>query len=149
MFQKPKRPVDRVFIHCSASDKPVHGALLKSMILAWHTDPKPRGNGWSNIGYHYLIDKKGVEIPCRPLEKQPAAQYPFNRGTIAVCVHGLDVDKFSTQSLDALRRLCADINEAYEGRISFHGHREVNEHKTCPVFDYEAVLNLDRFGRMP
>lgn len=143
MFEKPYRKVTKVFIHCTASDKPMRGEALKSELHKWHV----KENGWSDIGYHYAIDKLGAIIPCRPLSKAPAAQYPHNTGTIAICVHGLE--KFSSRSLFSLRKLCAKINEDYDGMISFHGHREVNEHKTCPVFDYTSVLKLDRFGRMP
>lgn len=25
-------------------------------IIHWHTDPKPKGNGWSRPGYHYMIN---------------------------------------------------------------------------------------------
>ena len=31
---------------------------------------------------------------------------------------------------------------------TFHGHREVNPHKTCPVYDYRAILGLDAVGRL-
>ena len=51
-------------------------------------------------------------------------------------------------ALDACRNLCAEINEVYDGRVTFHGHCEVSP-KTCPVLDYKGLLILDRFGRMP
>jgi hypothetical protein len=85
-------------------------------------------------------------MPGRHLEKTPAAQKGHNAGTIAIMVHGLET--FTELSLDACRDLCAEINEACEGRITFHGHCEVSA-KTCPVFDYKGLLKLDRLGRMP
>ncbi len=51
MFQKPDRPVDRVFIHCSASDRPEHDDV--EIIRKWHTDPPPHGRGWSDIDEAY------------------------------------------------------------------------------------------------
>ena len=24
-------------------------------IRKWHTDPRPKGNGWSDVGYHYVV----------------------------------------------------------------------------------------------
>lgn len=85
-------------------------------------------------------------LPGRGLEKTPAAQKGCNTGTVAICVHGLE--SFSQAALDACRYLCAEINEDYDGRITFHGHCEVSP-KACPVFDYKGLLSLDRFGRMP
>ena len=141
MFTKPKRHVDRVFLHCSASEMDMSGQALVDEIRRWH-----RARGWSDVGYHFLIDKAGVVMPGRGISRMPAAQYPHNKGTIAIMVHGLE--KFPPNMLEQCRLLCAEINEAYEGRISFHGHKEVSA-KECPVFLYRELLQLDRFGRMP
>lgn len=147
MFKKPQRRVERVFIHCSANDsKRLAGKVLVDEIRRWHTLPKPRGNGWSDVGYQFMIDKAGLILPGRSLERMPAAQYPHNPRTIAIMVHGLE--DFPAPMLDACKALCVEINEAHEGRLTFHGHSEVST-KTCPVFDYTALLQLDRFGRMP
>jgi len=40
----------KVLIHCSDSS-----SGNASQIAQWHTLPKPRGNGWNDIGYHYII----------------------------------------------------------------------------------------------
>lgn len=141
MFEKPKRHVSRVFLHCSASEMDMRGQAMVDEIRRWH-----KARGWSDVGYHFLIDKAGQIMTGRSLERMPAAQYPHNAKTIAIMVHGLE--KFPPNMLEACRRLCAEINEAHEGRISFHGHCEVSA-KTCPVFDYRGLLQLDRFGRMP
>ena len=48
----------------------------------------------------------------------------------------------------ALIALCMEIDDAYEGRITFHGHNEVNPMKACPVFNYQQVLRLDPVGHL-
>ena len=143
MFEKPNRHVERVFLHCSASEMDMSGQAMVDEIRRWH-----KARGWSDVGYHSLIDKLGEVLPGRSLERTPAAQKGHNRGTIAIMVHGLELDLFPAAALNACAVLCHDINKAYEGRISFHGHCEVSA-KTCPVFDYRGLLQLDRFGRMP
>lgn len=144
MFIKPKRIVTRVFLHCSASDaEHLSGQRLVDEIRKWHLARK-----FSDVGYHYLIDKAGKRMLGRPISKMPASAKGHNARTIAICVHGLDIEKFTPESLAACKVLCAEINEAYQGRITFHGHCEVSN-KTCPVYDYTALLGLDRFGRMP
>lgn len=85
-------------------------------------------------------------MTARPLERTPAAQKGHNLKTLAVMVHGLS--SFPEPALNTLTNLCRQINEAYSGRISYHGHSEVSP-KSCPVFDYRGLLQLDRFGRMP
>ncbi|MBK0329110.1 peptidoglycan-binding domain-containing protein [Rhodobacteraceae bacterium F11138] len=140
MFTKPNRDVDRVFLHCSASDNPSHDNV--ATMRQWH-----KARGWSDVGYHLFIRKSGQLEAGRPLEKTPAAQRGNNRGTIAICLHGLDEEKFTEAQFDTLRSLCVQINNAYKGDLTFHGHREVAA-KACPVFDYKAVLKLDRFGRL-
>ena len=141
MFNKPNRKVDRVFIHCSASDVPAHDNA--ATIRDWHVN----GNGWNDIGYHYFIRKSGQLEDGRDLEKTPAAQGGNNRATIAICLHGLDEHKFTQAQFDKLRGLAVEINNAYAGAVTFHGHREVAA-KACPVFDYKTVLQLDAFGRL-
>jgi hypothetical protein len=140
VFTKPNRKVTRVFIHCTASDLTKHdsAAAIKRM----HLD-----RGWSDIGYHLFIKKNGTLEIGRDLEKIPAAQKGHNTNSIAICLHGLKKDKFTTAQFDTLKRLCLKINKAYNGEISFHGHCEVAA-KSCPVFDYRSVLKLDKYGSL-
>jgi N-acetylmuramoyl-L-alanine amidase len=141
VFIKPKRPVARVFLHCSASDNPAHDNI--ATMTAWHL-----ARGFATIGYHFFITKAGVILQGRSLESDPAAQQGHNKGTIAICLHGLEVGKFTAAQFAALRDLTAQIDAAYgAGRVTFHGHREVAA-KACPVFDYKRVLSLDKFGRL-
>lgn len=140
MFTKPNRAVDRVFLHCSASDNPSHDNV--ATMRKWH-----KARGWKDVGYHLFIRKSGQLENGRSLETTPAAQAGNNMGTIAICLHGLDEDKFTEAQFDTLRALCIEINNAYSGNLTFHGHREVAA-KACPVFDYKSKLKLDNFGRL-
>ncbi|MBL0721627.1 MAG: N-acetylmuramoyl-L-alanine amidase [Sulfurovum sp.] len=140
IFKKPRRRVERVFIHCSASDNSKHDNI--STIKRWHL-----ARGFSDIGYHFFIHKDGKISKGRSIEKTPAAQRGNNSGTIAICLHGLQKEKFTNLQFDAVRAICTDINNAYFKSISFHGHREVAA-KACPVFDYKKVLKLDKFGSL-
>jgi hypothetical protein len=141
IFTKPRRKVSKVYIHCSASDRPEHDDV--SVMREWHTV----GNGWNDVGYHYFIRKDGLVQAGRPLEVIPAAQKGHNRRSIAICLHGLDKARFTERQFSSLRHLCAQIYTAYDGNVTFHGHREVAA-KACPVFDYQKVLGLDSAGRM-
>lgn len=140
MFTKPDRAVDRVFLHCSASDRPEHDNV--ATMRDWHL-----ARGWSDVGYHFFIRKDGTIEEGRPAERTPAAQGGNNTGTIAICLHGLAEENFTADQFRSVIELCKEISISYGNFITFHGHCEVSA-KTCPVFPYKAVLGLDAYGEM-
>lgn len=135
-FIKPARRVSRVFLHCSASDYPAHDNV--ATIRKWHL-----ARNFSDIGYHYYIDKAGAIHAGRPLHKIPAAQSGHNTGTIAICLGGFE--DFTPAQFASLKRVCKAIDDAYESLITFHGHNEVSN-KACPVYPYKGILMLDKQG---
>jgi len=139
-FIKPHRKIKKVFIHCSASDNPKHDNA--ATIDAWH-----KVRGWAGIGYHFFIRKNGLIERGRDINKTPAAQGGHNRGTIAICLSGLEKSKFTSKQYASLINLCQQINLAYDSKVTFHGHCEVSA-KTCPVIDYKKVLDLSPGGNL-
>lgn len=138
-LEKPKRIIDRVFIHCSASDNPKHDDV--SVIKEWHLARVPP---FSDVGYHFFIKSNGEVQRGRDINITPAAQEGNNAHTIAICLHGLTT--FTDDQFESLRGLCSVIH-AWFPKVTFHGHCEVSS-KSCPVFDYKQVLNLDKDGRL-
>ena len=145
MFQAPNRKVNRVFLHCSASEIDLTEDQLIREITQWHLK-----RGFSDIGYHYVVDKPGNVMRGRSLELTPAAQQGNNTATVAICAHGLRFSSnwYESSQADALRDLCSQINLAYSGVIAFWPHNAVSN-KACPVFDVTKLLELDRWRRMP
>ena len=141
MFTKPDRAVDRVFLHCSASDHSHHDNI--ATMRKWHVEDR----GWSDVGYHFFIRKDGTVEDGRPLERPPAAQGGNNSGTIAICLHGLALENFTEAQHTALIRFCSEITATYQGMITFYGHCEVSS-KVFLVFPYKAVLGLDAHSEM-
>jgi len=139
-FIKPAREIDRVFIHCSASDNPAHDDI--DVIKEWHL-----ARHWSDVGYHYFITKDGTLEIGRDIEQTPAAQKGHNKGTIAICVSGLKEELFTVAQFLTLRNLCYDIDDEYV-HVTFHEHNEVNSNKTCPVFNLREVLPLNKKGQL-
>lgn len=138
IFTRPKRKVNKVYIHCSDSDRSSHDNV--DTIRGWHKE-----RGWSDIGYHFFINKGGSILEGRDIERIPSAQKGHNTGSIAICVSGKS--KFTQDQFDSLFTFCKQISKFYNGKITFHGHCEVS-HKKCPVFDYKTVLNLDKTGNI-
>lgn len=135
-FNKPKRKITSIFLHCTASDSPSHDDV--SVIQDWHLQ-----RGFNDIGYHYLINKNGNIQTGRDIEKTPAAQRGHNANSIAICLHGLK--DFTEAQFESLRMLCNQINDYYDKRIIIRGHKEVSN-KSCPVVDYKKILNLNSKG---
>lgn len=138
------RKVNRVFIHCSASDRAEDDDI--SVIRRWHTtpDPKDKSKPWPDVGYHFFIKQDGTLQQGRNIEITPSTQKGNNNGTIAICCSGLTT--FSQAQFKSLKELCHAIRTNLPG-VTFHGHCEVST-KTCPVFDYKSVLSLNAKGTM-
>ena len=101
MFIKPDRAVDRLFLHCSASDHSHHDNI--ATIRKWHVEDR----GWSDVGYHFFIRKDDTVEDGRPLDRTPAAaQDGNNSGTIAICLHGLEIENFTKAQHTASIILC-------------------------------------------
>jgi N-acetyl-anhydromuramyl-L-alanine amidase AmpD len=139
MFKKPSRKIHRVFIHCSASDHAHHDNI--DTMKSWHLE-----RGFSDVGYHFFIQKDGTLEYGRDIEKTPAAQKGHNLYTLAICMHGLKEENFTKAQFNTLKKLADQIEHNYEN-ISFHGHCEVSK-KACPVFNYRKVLDLNRYGSL-
>ncbi len=140
-YQAPRfRSVHTTFLHCSASDNPLHDDV--TVIRQWHLL-----NGWKDVGYHFYIKKNGNIQVGRSIEQTPAAQMGFNTGTIAICLGGLN--NFTEEQFITLRTLCKQIDAAHrtpEKGMRFRGHKEVDKTRLCPVYPYKKVLNLNDEG---
>lgn len=121
-------------------------------IRAYHMAPKPRGRGWSDIGYNFWIRMSGLVEMGRPLARVPAHATGFNVNSYGIGLAGDgDLSDFTLAQYDALFEMCW----ALQARESipfdhFIGHREVqrfgapNPRKTCPGMK----VDLDRFRAM-
>ena len=65
------RKLDTIIIHCTATrsgwmeDSPTTEKVNE--VRRWHLD-----RGWSDVGYHYLIDRDGTIASGRPVERSGA-----------------------------------------------------------------------------
>lgn len=79
------RAINLIVIHCSAT--PPSMDIGAEEIRLWHT----KQNGWSDIGYHFVIRRDGRQEEGRPLERIGAHAKGFNKNSIGICyVGGVD-----------------------------------------------------------
>jgi len=112
-------------------------------IRRWHVN----GNGWSDIGYHYVIDRDGTVAKGRPLAKTGAHTRGRNRDTVGVCLiggHGSAStddfsDNFTPEQDEALRHLLTSLMQTYNTISKVSGHNQYAA-KACPGFSVPEWL---------
>ena len=126
------RDINKIIIHCTAT--PEGRDVSTKDIKQWHLD-----RGWSDIGYHYIIDLKGTLHEGRPIERTGAHVRGSNRNSIGLCyVGGCDSQMAPKDTrTDGQRRrlesIIIDLLTLYPN-ATLHGHNEFSN-KACPSFD--------------
>ena len=126
------RDIELIVVHCSAT--PEGRDVSIEEIRQWHLD-----RGWSDIGYHYVVELDGTVGDGRPVEIAGAHAAGHNSNSIGVCyVGGVDEDMEpkdtrTDEQKEALDDLIRDLMEEYPD-AEVIGHCDISE-KACPSFD--------------
>lgn len=134
-------------------------------VRKWHTDPKPKGRGWDDIGYNYLIRRSGVIERGRPLEFIPAHAGGYNKRSIGIALAGgirheiqgepgheetvsIPVDNYAEIQKMSLKNLVNALSGTFNHIEYICGHRDLSRDldgdgvieqwewsKDCPCFD--------------
>ncbi len=133
------RKIDKIIIHCSATAEGRDYTVAQ--IREWHV----KGNGWRDIGYHYVIYRDGSVHAGRPVEETGAHTTGHNAHSIGICYIGgyaadgkTPKDTRTEAQRIALRRLVKELQEKYPG-ATVHGHNEF-ANKACPCFEVKRDL---------
>ncbi len=149
-LKKSKRDIKRIIIHCTAT--PEGRNVTVEQLRDWHV----RGNGWSDIGYHYIIDITGVVHEGRNVDLAGAHTKGYNATSIGVVyVGGLTADGKKSKDTrtpaqkEALKGLIEELRKLYPS-ATVHGHNEFAK-KDCPCFKVWkefvlAILAIILFG---
>lgn len=139
------RQINLIVVHCSAT-RPSQD-IGAAEIDRWHR----QGNGWSQIGYHYVVRRDGTIEPGRPLEKRGAHVAGHNANSIGICLVGgvaeddaaVAEENFTPAQWDALSELLRTLVIAYP-KAAIVGHNELDKGKACPSFDVQIALHCGR-----
>ena len=148
------RGISLLVVHCSDS-----GFGDAATIRGWHTAAPPKGNGWDDIGYHFVIlngyrqakgqfDQlaDGLVEPGRPVEEVGAHVKGYNDHSIGICLvggkalNGQSVrDTWPTEKqIKALFSKLDELTARYpDARIV--GHHELNSGKSCPNLNMDTL----------
>lgn len=131
------RNINTIILHSSATPEGRHHDA--DDIRDWHVE----GNGWSDIGYHFVIQIDGTVEAGRPLEVQGAHTRGYNANSVGVCYiggtdeYGSPKDTMTTAQAISVEALVCELREIYGDDVAFKGHNEFNALKACPCFDVE------------
>jgi len=126
------RAIKKIIVHCA--DTPEGRDDRAADIRRWH-----KAKGWSDIGYHYVIDLDGTIEPGRPIETAGAHCTGHNADSIGICyVGGCDKamkpkDTRTDEQKASLIVLLKYLVAKYPG-TKIYGHRDFAQ-KACPSFD--------------
>lgn len=152
-LKRSKRRIDYIAVHCTAT--PEGQAMTVDDIRRIH-----KANGWSDIGYHYVIDLKGRVHIGRDVHLSGAHVSGYNPYSIGVVyVGGLEnkpgvpynklppKDTRTDAQKAALLALLVDLRKLYP-KAKIQGHRDFSKDlngngiiepqewiKACPSFD--------------
>ena len=134
------RKLTDIIVHCTATQPNWYeGKTARQKVLEitkWHKE-----NGWTTIGYHYIIDRDGVVANGRPISQTGAHVAGKNTGSIGIALiggHGANSNdafekNFTVSQENALRTLIDGLM-AEHGEMKVTGHNQYSA-KACPGFN--------------
>jgi N-acetyl-anhydromuramyl-L-alanine amidase AmpD len=124
----PMTPLDKsavryLVVHTEGAPGNADGSATS--IHTYHRMPKPKGRGWSGIGYHFVIRKSGTVERGRPLDRQGAHVDGVNKLSVGICCSGHgDLADFTGAQKQSLRDLIRDLKVEFPN-TSVEGHRKL------------------------
>lgn len=132
-LKRSKRRITEIIVHCTAT--PEYRDYTVSDIRQWH-----KRQGWSDIGYHYVVYRDGSVHEGRDVDISGAHCTGHNANSIGVVYVGgvapdgkTPKDTRTDRQKAALLSLLLDLRRMYPG-AEIHGHRDF-ANKACPSFD--------------
>lgn len=119
----PRRSTQRIIVHHSASPD-----VSAATIHGWHI-----AQGWSGIGYHFVIRQNGNIEAGRPVDTIGAHSGPQGNGdSIGICLAGNFMESSPIdQQLQSLIQLVVYLRELYKSNLEVMRHKDVAA-TACP-----------------
>ncbi len=138
-------------IHCTATPEGRH--VTSETIRHWHTDPKPKGRGWKQVGYRRIFHLNGgVEEMVKNNCNGIVETFEITNGAAGynsvsehwVYVGGLDKnlkakDTRTVEQRKSLEREVLAFHKKFPG-VKIVGHHYLDKGKACPSFDVQQWL---------
>jgi N-acetyl-anhydromuramyl-L-alanine amidase AmpD len=136
-----RKKTTMIVVHCAATKASMD--IGATEIRKWHVDD----NGWSDIGYHYIIKRGGLVQIGRPEAFQGAHAPAANSKSIGIClIGGMAEDggpenNFTMEQFLSLKDLIKKIKMTNPNIVEIVGHSDIQENKpNCPGFNLKEWL---------
>jgi N-acetylmuramoyl-L-alanine amidase len=134
-WKRSKLRITEIIVHCSATPEGKDYTVLD--IRKWH-----KQQGWSDIGYHYVVYRNGHIEAGRDVDIIGAHCEGHNAHSIGVCYIGgcardgrTPKDTRTLAQKAALISVLTELRQMYP-QAKIYGHRDFDKHgKKCPSFD--------------
>ena len=129
------RYIDKLIVHCTAT--PQFKDFDVEDVRDWHV----KGNGWSDVGYHWLVKLDGTVQEGRPMERIGSHVRGQNKSSIGIAyVGGMDkdmnewIDTRTPEQKDAIFNLLMDLKFQFPDAVVY-GHNDFTDKKVCPCYN--------------
>ena len=139
---KITRPINEIILHITANGNGLTGEALRNSIKAGHL-----ARGFSDIGYHWIVDKDGNVIKGRDENIIGSHVAGHNTGSLGIAYDSRGSDNtpyavyghYMTETQkEAFERLVKEkMSEFNIGIENVHGHNFYDKGKACPCFNAE------------
>ena len=130
------REITHIVVHHSASPRYVTAETIRK----WH-----KQKGWSDIGYHVVIEEKGGAVLGRSFNLPGAHVKGHNTNSLGVCLVGDNTNpdrKWTEEQVESLKSVLELLNLHYP-KAEVLGHRDMPDTATeCPGLDIRTLLKL-------
>lgn len=140
-------------IHCTAT--PEGREVSSAEIRHWHCDPKPKGNGWKQVGYTDIIHLNGgierlvdnnedANVDPWEVTNGAAGYNNVSRHIVYVggCSRNMEQKDTRTEAQKkAMEKYVKDFHRKHP-EVKIVGHRQLNASKYCPSFSVSRWLQL-------
>lgn len=130
------RPISEIIVHCTAT--PEGKRYTVADVRAWH-----KQRGFSDVGYHYLIDLDGTILLGRPVGQVGAHVANHNTGTIGISYFGGVAADGKTAKDTRTPEQRASLEWLVDQLARKHNVKRITGHnqyanKACPSFDVQT-----------
>ena len=133
------RKINKIIVHSSAT-RPSQDIGAEE-IRDWHI----KGNGWSDIGYHFVIRRDGTRELGRDIALSGAHCKNQNSRSLGICLVGgatendvkIGENNFTDAQFKELQTLLKQLLTEHPNIVRIAGHRDF-ANKACPCFDVQG-----------
>lgn len=136
------RLINEIIVHCAYTKASMD--IGADWIRKIHVEQ----NGWSDIGYHYIIKRNGDIDHGRPIAAIGAHCKGKNRHSVGVCLIGgmsdnnEPVDNYTEAQFKRLRQIVSDLKMQFPGIDKVSGHCDYSA-KPCPCINVQELFSND------